>query len=65
MVSKGIWNVSVLAAMQEMVGAISEDRALQQGATFVDGLRNQMVLDAVFASTSSRKWEDLDMMRAV
>jgi len=63
--NKGIWNVSVLAAMQEMVGAISEDRALQQGATFVDGLRNQMVLDAVFASTSSRKWEDLEMASAV
>lgn len=63
--NKGIWNVSVTAALQELCGAISEDRALQRGATFVDGLRNQMVVDAVFASTISRKWEDLDMSGAV
>ena len=59
--NKGIWNVSVLGAMREMVGAIREGRALSRGATFRDGLRNQMVLDAVHASTRSRAWEDLDM----
>ncbi len=63
--NKGIWNVSVLAALQEFCAAITEGRDLQRGATFVDGLRNQMVLDAVIASTASRKWEDLDMGRAV
>lgn len=63
--NKGIWNVSVLAALQELTAAIAEGRALQRGATFVDGLRNQMVLDAVVASTTSRKWEDLDMAGAV
>jgi predicted dehydrogenase len=63
--NKGVWNVSVLAALQELTGAIAGDRALQRGATFVDGLRNQMVLDAVIASTASRKWEDLDMSGAV
>ena len=57
----GIWNVSVLAALQELTAAITEGRRLRRGASFVDGLRNQMVLDAVFASTVSRKWEDLDM----
>ncbi|MEM1428093.1 MAG: Gfo/Idh/MocA family oxidoreductase [Pseudomonadota bacterium] len=62
--NKGIWNVSVLAALQELVGAISAERPLQRGATFVDGLRNQMVLDAVVASTASRRWEDLDMTGA-
>lgn len=62
--NKGIWNVSVLAALQELCGAIKDDRALQRGASFVDGLRNQMVVDAVFASTASRKWEDLDMSGA-
>ena len=63
--NKGIWNVSVLAALQELTAAITEDRGLKRGASFVDGLRNQMVLDAVIASTTSRKWEDLDMAGAV
>jgi len=63
--NKGIWNISVLAALQELCSAIVEERALMRGASFVDGLRNQMVLDAVFASTASRKWEDLDMTGAV
>jgi predicted dehydrogenase len=59
--NKGIWNVSVLAVLQEMTAAIAESREVRRGATFVDGLRNQMVLDAVVASTASRRWEDLDM----
>lgn len=63
--NKGIWNVSVTAALQELCAAITEDRSLKRGASFVDGLRNQMVVDAVFASTASRKWEDLDMSEAV
>lgn len=58
--NKGIWNVSVLAALQELVGAITQGRALRQGATFVDGLRNQTVLDAVVRSTTDRRWQDLD-----
>ncbi|WJY20473.1 Gfo/Idh/MocA family oxidoreductase [Fontisubflavum oceani] len=64
-VNKGIWNVSVLAALQELTAAIIEERGLKRGASFVDGLRNQMVLDAVVASTVSRKWEDLNMSGAV
>lgn len=63
--NKGIWNVSVTAALQELCAAIAEDRGLERGASFVDGLRNQMVVDAVFASTTSRKWENLDMSGAV
>ncbi len=63
--NKGIWNVSVTAALQELCAAITEDRGLRRGANFVDGLRNQMVIDAVFASTVSRKWEDLDMSGAI
>ncbi|MFW5654018.1 MAG: Gfo/Idh/MocA family protein [Roseicyclus sp.] len=59
--NKGIWNVSVLGALRELTAAIAEERALARGATFVDGLRNQMVLDAVIASTASRAWVDLDM----
>lgn len=63
--NKGIWNVSVLGALQELCAAITEDRGLRRGASFVDGLRNQMVVDAVFASTKSRKWETLDTEAAV
>ena len=62
--NKGIWNVSVVAVLQELCGAIEQGRELRRGATFVDGLRNQMVLDAVVASTASRKWEDLDFAGA-
>ncbi|SPJ25820.1 Gfo/Idh/MocA family protein [Palleronia abyssalis] len=59
--NKGIWNVSVLEVLREMTSAIAEGRELERGATFVDGLRNQMVLDAVIASREERRWIDLDM----
>ncbi len=58
---KGIWNRSVYPALREFTAAIAEGRALERGATFVDGLRNQIVLDGVFESTRSRRWVDLDM----
>ncbi|SEQ40255.1 Predicted dehydrogenase [Devosia sp. YR412] len=58
-VNKGIWNVSVVAALQEMSAAIAEGRSLRRGATFHDGLANQLVLDAVKQSTKSRAWVDL------
>lgn len=57
--NKGIWNVSVLSVLRELTGAIAEGRPLRQGATLLDGLRNQQVLDAVVASTRSRRWEAL------
>lgn len=57
--NKGIWNVSVVAALRELTGAIREGRALRQGATFADGLKNQQVLDAVKQSTQTRSWVDL------
>lgn len=59
--NSGIWNVGVLGALRELVSAIDEDRPLARGATFVDGFRNQMVLDAVQKSTKTRCWQDLDM----
>lgn len=55
-VNPGIWNVSVVSLMKELTGAIREGRALREGATFVDGLRNQQVLDAVQTSTKERRW---------
>jgi predicted dehydrogenase len=54
--NKGIWNVSVVAALQELCGAIAEGRALRRGATFADGLANQRVLDAVRVSGTERRW---------
>lgn len=55
-IGKGIWNVSVVAMMQEMMGAIRDRRPLQAGATFADGLRCQIVMDAVRQSSSERRW---------
>ena len=51
----GIWNVSVVALVQELCSAIREGRPLIRGATFDDGLKNQMVLDAVRMSGAERR----------
>ena len=58
-VQPGIWNQSVLGALRELCAAIQESRPLREGATFVDGLRNQMVLDAVILSERERRWIDV------
>jgi predicted dehydrogenase len=55
-VGAGIWNVSVVALMQELAEAIREARPLRRGATFADGLENQRVLDAVRLSGTERRW---------
>ena len=55
-VNSGIWNVSVVALMQELAAAIAEGRKPARGATFVDGLKNQQVLDAVRMSAAERRW---------
>ncbi|MBP2549783.1 putative dehydrogenase [Neorhizobium galegae] len=57
--NKGIWNVSVVAALREVTAAIAGGRRLAKGATFFDGLANQRVLDAVLEATASRHWIDL------
>lgn len=54
--NKGIWNVSVVALLREFAAAIAEGRAPREGATFVDGVRNQKVLDAVRISGTERRW---------
>jgi predicted dehydrogenase len=62
-VNPGIWNVSVVALMQELASAIREGRPPNHGATFVDGLANQKVLDAVRVSQAERRWvrpEEID-----
>jgi predicted dehydrogenase len=58
-VNAGIWNVSVVALMQELVSAIQQGRALQAGATFADGLKCQQVMDAVRQASAERRWIDL------
>jgi predicted dehydrogenase len=57
--NKGIWNISVLSLLRELVSAIKENRFLDHGSTFQDGLKNQIVVDAVLESTIKRKWIDL------
>jgi predicted dehydrogenase len=58
-VNKGVWNVSVVALLREFAAAIAEGRQLREGATFADGWRNQLVLDAVRQSSRDRRWVDL------
>jgi|TARA_B100000929_G_scaffold155489_1_gene123183 predicted dehydrogenase len=57
--NKGIWNVSVVSLLSELTSAIKENRPLKHGSTFEDGLKNQIVVDAVFQSTDLRKWIDI------
>jgi predicted dehydrogenase len=45
-----------VGALREMCGAIHEGRPLREGATFLDGLRNQRVLDAIRFSEKERRW---------
>lgn len=58
-VNAGIWNQAVVGALRELCGAINEGRALREGATFLDGLRNQRVLDALKRSERERAWISL------
>jgi predicted dehydrogenase len=59
-VGKGIWNVSFVALMTELCGAIREGRPPRGGATFEDGWRNQLVLDAAKRSHSQGCWVKVD-----
>ena len=58
-INKGIWNVSFVALMQELTSAIREDRKLTWGATFDDGHKCQIAMDAVRQSSAERRWIDL------
>lgn len=55
-INSGIWNVSFVGLMQEFCASIREKRPLQAGATFADGLRNQIIMDAVIESWKARRW---------
>ena len=58
-VGAGIWNQAVVGELRELAAAIAEQRFLRQGATFLDGYRNQQVLDAVRRSERERRWVDV------
>ncbi|MDX2138516.1 MAG: Gfo/Idh/MocA family oxidoreductase [Chloroflexota bacterium] len=55
-INKGIWNVSVVAMMQEIIAAIRGQRPTREVATFADGLHTQLAMDAVRQSSSERRW---------
>ena len=48
-----------MAALRELAAAAAEGRPLREGATFRDGLNNQLVLDA--ATQSSRTGQTVDL----
>jgi len=54
------WARSLLRMMRRMVAAIREARPLEDAATFVDGHRTQLVLDAIRRSNHSGRWEPSD-----
>jgi predicted dehydrogenase len=54
-INKGIWNVSVVGMMNEIVAAIREGRQTQTAATFVDGLKCQIAMDAIRQSSVERR----------
>jgi predicted dehydrogenase len=58
-IGKGIWNVSFVALVQEACAAIREQRAPRHGATFWDGMQNQIAIDAVKQSWAERRWVNL------
>lgn len=51
-----VWHAGVVALLRELVGAVGRERPLSHGATFLDGLRCQQVIDAVRQSSSERCW---------
>ncbi|MCC7449375.1 MAG: Gfo/Idh/MocA family oxidoreductase [Anaerolineae bacterium] len=59
-IGKGIWNVSFVGLMRELIGAIREQRRLREGATFADGLKTQQAMDGVRQSWLERRWMTLD-----
>ena len=59
-VNKGIWNVSVVAMMQEIMAAIRTSGRTQTAATFSDGVKTQAAMDAIKQSSSERRWINVE-----
>jgi predicted dehydrogenase len=55
-IGKGIWNVSVVAMMRELIDSIRTGQPPQTAATFADGLAAQIAMDAVRQSSAERRW---------
>ena len=55
-INAGIWNVSVVGLMRDLTDAIREGRTTSAGATFYDGWRCQVVMDAIKQSSAERRW---------
>jgi predicted dehydrogenase len=55
-VGKGIWNVSFVSLVREFTDAVRENRKLNWGATFADGLKTQTAMDALKQSWAERRW---------
>lgn len=64
-IAQRVWNVSVVALLEELVAAIAEGRQPIGAATFEDGLRCQEVLDAMRLSSLERRWVDVRDVRMV
>jgi predicted dehydrogenase len=58
-IGAGIWNVSFVALMQHAIASIRANAQPTEGATFHDGWRNQVAMDAVRASWAERRWVTL------
>lgn len=58
-IGKGIWNVSFVSLIQEATSAIREGRKVSWGATFADGLKTQIAMDAIRMSSNERRWVNL------
>jgi predicted dehydrogenase len=55
-----LWARGVAHLVAEMTSAISEQRALRRAANFADGLRTQLVMDAVRQSHAQRRWVQVE-----
>jgi predicted dehydrogenase len=58
-INKGIWNTSFVGLAHEATAAIREKRATRDGATFADGLKTQLAMDAIRQSSVERRWVTL------
>lgn len=60
-IGEGVWNAGTVGLMRELVGAIRDKRPLVEGATFEDGHRTQVVMDAIRASSEMRRAFPVDV----
>jgi predicted dehydrogenase len=58
-VQKNVWAVSFVSLARYLTDCIRAGKPLEEGATFADGLRCQIVLDALRQSWAERRWVDV------